>query len=231
MILLLQSVLSINCYNYIMIKHIWFDLDATLTHETEKYRLEHDKFAANLFTEVMNRTDNPLGVEEYRQLRTENNSINSKVFENVAHKDDNFWADNLSKWDNTLLFDYAEHEDVREVLTEFSKKVPISIYTNTSKQRLRNIMKHLGYDTSLFVHLMAGENVPERKPSVLGYEYIVELSGVEAGHNIYIGDKVPGDIIPAGTVGMQTVLVGSESDKADFCITNISDLTSVLDII
>jgi FMN phosphatase YigB (HAD superfamily) len=230
MIILLQSTLSINCYNYIMIKHIWFDLDATLTHETKQYRLEHDKFAANLFTEVMNRTDCPLGVEEYRQLRKENDSINSKVFENVAHKDDKFWADNLSRWDNTLLFDYAEHEDVREVLAEFSKKVPISIYTNTSKRRLRNIMKHLGYDASLFVHLMAGENVPERKPSVLGYEYIVELSGLEAGYNVYVGDKVPGDIIPASKVGMQTVLVGSESSEADFSVANISDLRSVLKI-
>ena len=89
-------------------------------------------------------------------------------------------------------------------------------------------MKHLGYDASLFVHLMAGENVPERKPSVLGYKYIVELSGVETGHNVYVGDKVPGDIIPASKVGMQTVLVGGESAEADHCVENISDLPSVL---
>jgi len=89
-------------------------------------------------------------------------------------------------------------------------------------------MEHLGYDTALFNHIIAGEDVPERKPSVMAYKHIVESSGLPAGETMYVGDRVAGDIVPAKSAGMQTVLVGSESDEADYSIEKITDINRVL---
>lgn len=199
-------------HNNKMIKHIWFDFDGTLTYETAQQKLEHDKFATVLFAEIMGLPNNEDTLRQYIQHRKENNSINSRFLKTSPVKTASSGRVNYLM-DNASLYSHEDHEDVRKLLKELSGQLPISIFTNTSQLRLRRVMEHLGYDTALFNHIIAGEDVPERKPSVMAYNYIVELSGLPASETMYVGDRVAGDIVPSKSAGMQTVLVGMSLTK------------------
>jgi FMN phosphatase YigB (HAD superfamily) len=89
-------------------------------------------------------------------------------------------------------------------------------------------MGHLGYEQSWFEYLLAGEDVPERKPLVVAYEYIVSMSKLKPVDNYYVGDRVSADIMPAQSVGMNTILVGDQTGVADY---TVSDFTEILNIL
>lgn len=210
------------------IKHIWLDFDGTLTHETDEYRRAHDEYAAKLFAKLVGLTEEDNYVDIYVEHR-KREGLNTKVFENIAGQSKGYWAKKHMEWDNALLYDYDDHADIRNFLISLAKgSIPISIFTNTSRARLQKTMKHLGYSQDHFIHLVSGEDVPEMKPSVLAYKTIINMSGLPPENNLYVGDRISADIIPAKAAGMHTILVGGESDEADYCMASIVDITSVI---
>ena len=58
---------------------------------------------------------------------------------------------------------------------------------------------------------------------------VISLGGIVVSKSLRVaGDKLNDDILPAKRVGLKTVLVGSNSSEADYSISNIHELESLL---
>ena len=207
--------------------YIWFDFDGTLTIENADYRQAHDEFAAKLFAQVTGVDYTPEVLDVYKKHRSKE-GLNSKVFENVVGTSADFWATKLTGWDNADMYEPKDHQGIKKALEELASRHRLSIFTNTSRKRLDKIMGHLGYEQSWFEYLLAGEDVPERKPSVVAYEYIVSMSKLKPVDNYYLGDRVSADIMPAQYVGMNTILVGDQTGVADYTFSAFTEILNIL---
>ena len=141
------------------IKHIWFDFDGTLTIETPAYKQAHDEFAAGLFAELMGINDLDEALSLYLSHR-KREGLNTKVFENVAGMNQDFWATKLREWDSSEQYDAEEHTGIAAMLGILAASMPVSIYTNTSLGRLQVIAQRLSYPLDVFEHIVPGDAVP-----------------------------------------------------------------------
>lgn len=86
----------------------------------------------------------------------------------------------------------------------------------------------LGLCPSLFKFTAYWDNTTARKHTGTIYPDIFRLTGLRPEEHLYCGDKLNDDILPAKKVGLQTVLVGSKNEAADFCIDTIHQLEELL---
>lgn len=206
-----------------IIKHIWFDLDGTLTIHNESYVNAYNNLAYKTLSE-----HKKLPIAKAMDLFVDrHNKIGSysRTFESLG-LGKHFWHDILGEWDDTVFYDLDDHSDIRTKVQTLSQKTPVSIFTNTSKSRLAKILKHLSYDPAIFQFLLSGDMVGKRKPETDGYKEILKLSRLQPEEILYVGDRVKADILPAKKLGLQTALLYSRSDEADF---SFKDFTQFYD--
>lgn len=114
-------------------------------------------------------------------------------------------------YDSVLPEDYiSEDPRLREELIWLRHNgIQISVFSNSRRSKLYGIMKKLGLDLDLFTFMITGEEVPP-KPDVQGYLTIIERSRCAPGAILFTGDNAKADTVPAGNVGMNTLLVGHD---------------------
>ena len=67
-----------------------------------------------------------------------------------------------------------------------------------------------------------------RKPNKDIFKKICEDFKMKYENVISIGDQVFSDILPAKSLGMRTILVGSESEEANYSINSIENVLDVV---
>lgn len=195
------------------IKHIWFDLDGTLTIQNEAYVRAYNDLAYTTLSK-----HKKLPIDQATELfdgHHQRIGSYSRTFEYLG-LGKHFWHDVLGNWDDTIFYDLNEHEHIRNKVHTLAKKTQISIFTNTSKYRLEKILKHLDYDPGIFQFLLSGDMVDKRKPEIDGYKEIIRLSRLQPADILYVGDREKADVVPAKKVGMKTAIIYSHSNEADF---------------
>jgi len=206
------------------IRHIWFDMDGTLTVHTADFDKVHDDLRHQTYAEVVGRpVDNQL-IADFNKLYAKYHS-NSAVFTSLGKSSD-FWMHHYATIDQNDF--YKPIPDVYETLNKLRSIVPISLFTNDRLGNAEKTLAVVGVDIKWFTHVLSGDDVANRKPALDGFHLMVEHSNLPADQILYVGDRVGVDIEPANKVGMQSCLVYGESDVAKFSFEKLSGLLTLV---
>jgi putative hydrolase of the HAD superfamily len=107
--------------------------------------------------------------------------------------------------------------------------VPKVIFTNGSRRHSMAVMEALGVSDAFdeIFDIASCGYVP--KPDLRSYRTVLERLGIE-GREAVMAEDLERNLPPAKSLGMVTVLVGSEggSHSADYSVASIEDLSGVL---
>jgi FMN phosphatase YigB (HAD superfamily) len=227
----LSSISPALCDNMLMlvkaktINHVWFDVNGTLALYTDEYNAAHDKLRYETYAEATGRQVDSDLKTEFEKLYEKQGS-NSMVFRSLGFPSD-YWMKRFNQLEENFM--YESLPEICHTLEKLKDIVPISIFTNNSLAGTSKILAEINVNRNWFTHLVTGDEVSERKPSLYGYKLAVEKSKLPAEENMYVGDRVNADIRPAKAVGMQTCLVYSQSDEADYCFDRFDKILSLFE--
>jgi HAD superfamily hydrolase (TIGR01549 family) len=202
------------------IKHIWFDFAGTLYRETPDFTKAHDDFRFQVYADLEGIKDSERAKTEYLELYKQHGS-NSAVFRALGKPSD-YWMNALDDFDFTALL--QPDPAVPETLIKLKDTVPLSLFTNFVPRRITMLLEYLRISADCFSHVLSGDDIPERKPALVGFYKMVELTGVPTNQIMYIGDRVDVDIKPAKQVGMRAGLIYGEAAEADCCFAEFKDI-------
>jgi len=158
-----------------VLKHIWFDLDGTLTIQTTEFHAAHDKLRYEAYTKA---TGLPLDQakraydESYKQ-----HGSNSVVFSSLGLPSD-YWQKIYSTMDEITYF--KTNQEIIDTLKELKDIIPISIFTNVKPERNLKTLAAIGVDPHWFTYMLTGDDIQERKPALDGFYLMIERSQLPA---------------------------------------------------
>jgi len=206
------------------IQHIWFDMDGTLTVHTDEFDVVHNDLRYQTYAKVVGReVDNEL-IAEYEELYSKYAS-NSAVFTSLGMPSD-YWMQYYDQIDQDSY--YEPIPDIYETIDKLRKVVPVSLFTNAKLANAQKTLEVVNVNANWFTHILSGDDVTNRKPALDGFHRMIELSGIDPAHILYVGDRVNVDIKPANEVGMLSCLVYGESAEADFSFDKFGDLLTLI---
>jgi putative hydrolase of the HAD superfamily len=121
----------------------------------------------------------------------------------------------------------------RPTLKELADHYPLILVSNFYGN-LKAVIEDFRIDC-FFQHIVESAVVGVRKPNPEIFSLAVDISGFEAGQTIVIGDSYTKDIVPARSIGCQTVWLKqtgwepySGDETADMVITEFAQLNALL---
>jgi len=205
------------------IKHVWFDLDGTLTVQTSAFHEAHDALRYNTYAEAIGKPRSAQLAEEYEALYRKHGS-NSAVFRSLGLPSD-YWSLRAQTMEPAQF--YTPVPEVYKTLERLATIVPISLFTNSKPGSVVDKLKVINVDKAWFTYIITGDDVKERKPAPEGFHLMVKKSLLPAEALLFVGDRVDVDIKPAKSVGMKTCLMWGESPEADYSFQSFRDLLSI----
>lgn len=207
------------------IKHVWFDMDGTLTVHTDEFDEVHNGLRYKTYASVVGRDVDEALIDEYEALYKKYGS-NSAVFTSLGRPSD-FWMQYFDQIDQASY--YEPIPDIYQTLDRLRKIVPISMFTNARLANAQKTLSVVKVDAGWFTHILSGDDVQNRKPALDGFHLMIEKSGIVAQQILYVGDRVDVDIKPAHAVGMLSYLVYALSDEADFASESFSGILELFE--
>ncbi len=206
-----------------LIKHIWFDLEGTLTIHTQEFHKVHDNLRYQTYAKAVNKSVNEKVIQEFEILYKQYGS-NSAVFRSLGFPSD-YWQKHFIKLDKGGF--YKPDPKVYRTIEKLKDIVPISIFTNSKPERILSTLLTININPAWFTYILSGDDIKERKPELDGFYAILEKSNLAPKEILYVGDRVSVDINPAKIVGIRTCLVWGKSKEADY---SFEDFTNIVDI-
>jgi HAD superfamily hydrolase (TIGR01549 family) len=206
------------------IKHIWFDLDGTLTIHTPEFHKAHNELRYKTYAEAVGK---PLAAEleqEYENLYKKFGS-NSAVFRSLGLPSD-YWQNYFNTLDEVEF--YKPEPQVYKTLETLRTIVPISLFTNVKPDKNLRTLAAIGIKPELFTYILTGDDIKERKPAMDGFHAMIEKSQLPPEQILYVGDRIDVDIKPAKLAGMQTCLLWKKAAEADYSFTNFEDILGLV---
>lgn len=207
-----------------MIKHIWFDIEGTLTVRSDAFNKAHNQLRYETYAEAVGKPLTNKLREEFEALYSKHGS-NSAVFRSLGLPSD-FWQIRFNTLDKKKF--YEPIKTVYTTLEKLKEKVPLSLFTNLKPDETSNILKLINVDKSWFKFIITGDDIKERKPELDGFYEMIKRTGLPPAEILYVGDRVSVDIIPAKEVGMKTCLVWSKSNEADYSFEKFEDILTII---
>lgn len=209
-----------------MIRHIWFDFANTLFRYTSEYVRVHNELLHQTYAKVVGE---PLteGLKRKYQALYQKYKSNSQVFM-ALDQDPNFWASTQAKLPKEKYIDQTVN--LPNLFKKLKRRgLKISLFTNAPKEEVLRVLPYLNLGPQDFDFLLTGEMV-EKKPSLDGFYKIIKLSRLKPAEILYVGERIPGEILPAKKVGLKTALVWSNLGKteADFTLGDINQVVNCL---
>lgn len=205
--------------------HIWFDLEGTLV-RNKAYDTAVENFAYELYCQATHKKESIQTKQEFDALLKEQKR-KSFLFVSLG-KSKKFYAEAFATqfpFQNYIVPD-TNVQTVISFLKE--KKIGLGVYTSLPRQPLVKILSLLGLNPTEFT-LLTGDDVTKEKPDSEGFEKIIQICRVPAEQILFVGDSEFKDIVPAKSVGMQTVLVAAiPSSIADATVPHFAALLTWL---
>lgn len=109
-------------------------------------------------------------------------------------------------------------EELSKALSEFKGRV--ALLTAAPRIWALNVLSHLNLENVFENRVYTGEP-NERKPNPIVFQRIADDFEMQSSKIFSIGDQEASDIIPAKSIGMKTILIGSSpTSKADYQVRN-----------
>jgi HAD superfamily hydrolase (TIGR01549 family) len=196
--------------------HIWFDLEGTLL-KNPAYDAAVEDFAYHLYLQETGKQRNTETKQEFAALLKQH--VRKSLIFVALGKDKKYYAQAFATqfpFQNYVAVD----QNVQAVISFLKqKKIGLGVFTSLPREPLVKILTLLGLNPEDFT-LLSGDDVKKGKPDPEGFEKIVQLSGTDPPHIIFVGDSEQKDILPAKSVGMKTALVYGNSSVADVSLKN-----------
>jgi FMN phosphatase YigB (HAD superfamily) len=203
---------------------MWFDVGNTLYADSPAYLEAHDTHRYAAYGALTGQADPQTAKVEY-DARHEQYGSNAAVFRSLGMPP-GYWQAIFEEKDFVSLLD--PDPEALPTLESIRDITPISILTNYGKTNLQRLLGRLGLPEEYFDHIITSDDLHEKKPSEEGYRRAIELSGVPAYENMFVGDRVDVDILPAQRLGMATCLVRNETGAADYVTRSFSGVYLIL---
>ena len=202
--------------NHPPIKHIWFDFSDTIG------RIDRGDVYKNIlygsYAKEVGKEVNDALKKEYEEAFKKFKS-NSAVFTSLGLPAV-YLADALNTVDPETLYSLTDPE-IPEVIQKLRAVLPVSIFSNN---KMDTLLPALGIEIKWFTHILGPDDIKKPKPDLEGFHKMVEISGVQPGEVLYVGDDVDKDLLPAIEVGITTGLLWKESAEADFCFKGFREI-------
>jgi putative hydrolase of the HAD superfamily len=206
------------------IKAIGFDVDGTLYHAPEAMSQQIGKILIQKAAEALSQDPDEM-VEEYlkrrEMYRSNTMTLNSfgldgeKIFQSV--------------WDQVEIHKYVSKDlKLVKMMSQLKKKYRLFVITNGSGKQVERKMTHLGLDYHDFDPRIYCYDQGWVKPEPAPFLAAIESLEMNPNEIVYIGDREDIDIEGAKAVGMKTIFVGGESDKADASCQTVYDIGLLL---
>jgi HAD superfamily hydrolase (TIGR01662 family) len=205
------------------IKHLWFDMDGTLTIQTPEFHKAHNELRYRAYSDATGRPVTRRLAEEFETLYKKYGS-NSSVFVSIGMPQ-GYWQQYFSTLDQSKF--YKPVPDIYQTLDKLRERVPISLFTNSSPEIINKTLNAVNVDVHWFTYILSGDDIKKPKPDLEGFRLMLDRTGLPPYQTLYVGDRVDVDIKPAKQVGMQTCLMYTFSDEADYSFSSISELLSL----
>ena len=206
------------------IKAVGFDVDGTLYHATFEMSQEVGKIligraAKELFRDVDDLAEEYLKRrDEYRGNTLTLNSFGldgQKIFQEV--------------WDSIAIEKYVTKDlKMMKMIKALKKQYQLFIITNGTGRQVERKLKYLGLDYLDFEPRIYCYDQGWVKPEPSPFLLAIESLDLKPEEIVYIGDREDIDIEGASAVGMKTIFVGGESQKADLSCEVVYDVELML---
>jgi FMN phosphatase YigB (HAD superfamily) len=207
------------------IKHVWFDMEGTLTVHTPAWEAAHDTLLLKTYAEVVGKPPTDKLWQEYNKIYQQHGT-HSAAFRSLGLPSD-FWQKHFMTMNEETY--YQPDKRVYGTLAKLKAFVPISVFTNAKPLRLQRSLKVIHIDSTWFTYFLTGDDISERKPSLEGFHKMIEITNLPSNQILYVGDRLQADRIPAKKVGMKTALVWSVSNKADYSFENFESILTLFE--
>ena len=121
------------------------------------------------------------------------------------------------------------------LVRELSTRFPIAVVSNGLPDVQYKKLEAIGLK-DVFSCIVLSEEIGIRKPDPRIFQYAANIVQIQPLECLYVGDSYRNDIVGAKTAGMQACWYNCESSapekmdiQADFVITNIGELTGILE--
>ncbi|MEI6731968.1 MAG: HAD family hydrolase [archaeon] len=211
-----------------MKKLIIFDMDGTLYRFSSGTNFRDSEMYAKIkensysFLERKLKINRQKAIEKYNQIKNEfRGEMSIGIERKLGINRYEFFANTWDLSPEELL----EKRDLSGILDSLGlRKV---VLTSAPAVWARKVLRYLNVSERVEA-VFSGE--PDiRKPDVRVFKQICDRFEVKPSEVISIGDQLETDILPAKSLGMTTILVGSESELADYCIKSIYDLPNLME--
>lgn len=199
-----------------MIKHIWFDFSETIGMINKK---AHENLRYETYAKVVHKQVTPELIAEYEKFYEQYGHSNSAVFKSLGMTA-GYWSGIVNALDPHSFYTLMDPM-IPKVFEELHKLIPISIFSNIN---MGNILPTLGINVNWFTNLLSSSMVGAPKPALDGYKKLVQLSNLQPGEILYVGDDVTKDVIPAKAVGLKTGVILQKQSEADYSFENYEAL-------
>lgn len=143
--------------------------------------------------------------------------------------DKNHGIDRHEYYAATWNLEPAKYLKADPIVHDLFKKAGSRSAVLTAAPRIwaQRVLEHLGIYCFVKDSLFTGE--PDlRKPDPAIFLKVASHLGAKPSEIFSVGDQEQTDILPAKSIGMRTIIVGSQSPDADYCVQNISELYKLM---
>lgn len=138
------------------------------------------------------------------------------------------------EFNNAHIVDKSRlYPGVREVLEDLDQhEIPLAVISNKNESLSRLILKSLGID-GYFRTISGGDTFPERKPSPLPLQRVIEQLGVDPHRAVMVGDSI-NDIQAGRQAGIATIACSwgygqpDELSQADYLAASTREVAHIL---
>jgi len=206
--------------NVKQIKAIGFDVDGTLYHTPDAMSVEVGQILIKKAAEELAKDSDELA-EEYLKRRDEYRS-NTKTLNSFGLDGEKIFQE---VWDGIAVEKYVvADKKLVDLMVKLKNKYQLFIITNGTGRQVERKLSHLGLDYHDFEPRIYCYDQGWVKPEPAPFLAAMESLNLRPEEIVYVGDRVDVDIEGAKAVGMKTILVGGESEKATACCGTVYDI-------
>src|SRR3989338_1113389 len=210
------------------IKYVGFDLDNTLypknhnldhliRNEIVSYLLKNNHQLKNM--EIARKFYD----KEYQKIGSWTKILKDGGFSNPKNLMYKFMS-------NKVILKYIKRDEkIAKILEKLVKKYKLFLITSSPRKIGIKKLENIGINIKHFCYIRFGDD-SKATSKIDGkvFKNFLKWSKHSSKNHVYIGDQLRGDILPAKSLGMKTISVGTRIPEADYSVEKIYEIEDLL---
>jgi FMN phosphatase YigB (HAD superfamily) len=210
------------------IKWIGFDVDGTLYPNSSEI---NDRIREEISKKILEKKpelENIESAKNYFEEEYKTLGSGSKILRKIGYDNPNKVMDFCQV--NAEVTDLIEpNPKLAEIMLQLKNKYNLFLLSSSPERLTLKKLKKIGIGPEYF-SITVYNDTPNcgSKSDGTAFDFTLRKINCPVENQIYIGDSLKKDILPAKKRGMKTIAVGSTIEEADISILNINELGRIL---